>query len=330
MKRLYVWGTGVILARVLDYRINKDDIIAFIDNNEKKTEYLGKKVIRPNEIEADYDAIVVATTRTKEILEQSIELGLDITKMIFLYNNVLSQDINKNYRFIADILGDDYANTIENRYHLVRNIAKDEVIKRTRDLSMMPMYKEDYVRIKTLELVADEIYERDIHGEVAELGVFKGDFSACINRIFPDRTLYLFDTFDGFEADEASRAKDAGKCNDAFINAFKDVNVENVLRKMMYPDKVEVRKGYFPKTADGLEKQYAFVSLDVDFEDTTLSGLEYFYPRLAVGGYIFIHDYNYGYFDCIKTAIERFEQKNDVHLCKVPISDAIGTLIITK
>lgn len=120
-----------------------------------------------------------------------------------------------------------------------------------------------------------------------------------------------------------------GSCGDAFIRVFKNVNVERVLEKMEYSENIIVRQGFSEK-AKGLEEQFAFVSLDADFEETTVNGLEYFYPRLMKGGYIFIHDYNYGYFDCIKKAIERFENDNNIRLCKVPIADAIGTVVIVK
>ena len=330
MKQVYVWGTGVILARILGRWVDLEEIIAFVDNDEKRKEYLGKKVITPRDIKEDYDAVIVANSHTQEILAQSIELGLNIKKMIFLYNNITLTDINEDYSFISEILGMDYAKSVKERYQLVRNIAKDEVIIRKRDLSNMPMYEEDYVRIKTLELVADEIYERKIEGATAELGVFRGEFARCINSIFFDRNLYLFDTFEGFEDLEANNEKNNGSCNDAFINAFKQVKVDDVLKKMEYPQNVIVKQGVFPETAERLEETFAFVSLDADFEETTLSGLNFFYPRLAKGGYIFIHDYNYGYFDCIKKAVARYERENKVNLCKMPIPDAIGTLVITK
>lgn len=57
----------------------------------------------------------------------------------------------------------------------------------------------DNFRLSSLELVANEIYKNNIKGNVAELGVFRGDFAKFINLSFPDRKLYLFDTFEGFD-----------------------------------------------------------------------------------------------------------------------------------
>lgn len=41
-----------------------------------------------------------------------------------------------------------------------------------------------------------------IEGSVAEAGVYQGNFSAVINKCFPTRKLYLFDTFEGFDSKE--------------------------------------------------------------------------------------------------------------------------------
>src|SRR6266540_1215034 len=57
----------------------------------------------------------------------------------------------------------------------------------------------DYIRLSTLELISFEIKKRNLKGNVAELGVYKGKFAKHINKFFPERKLYLFDTFEGFD-----------------------------------------------------------------------------------------------------------------------------------
>ena len=44
-------------------------------------------------------------------------------------------------------------------------------------------------------------------GECAEAGVFEGDFAKWINQYFPDRKLYLFDTFEGFDMRDIEKEK---------------------------------------------------------------------------------------------------------------------------
>ena len=67
----------------------------------------------------------------------------------------------------------------------------------------------------------------------------------------------------------------------------------------------------------------------MDFEESIYSCIEYFYPRLNEGGYIFVHDYNDSLAG-VEAAIDKYERENDMILCKVPICDAHGTLVITK
>src|SRR4051812_35726084 len=60
----------------------------------------------------------------------------------------------------------------------------------------------DYIRLSTLELVSFEINKNIPGGSVAELGVYKGKFARFINQYFPQRSLFLFDTFEGFDKND--------------------------------------------------------------------------------------------------------------------------------
>lgn len=67
---------------------------------------------------------------------------------------------------------------------------------------MADKYELDYMRYRTFEMCAKELNKSAIIGAVAEFGVFKGDFATLINRSFPDRKLYLYDSFEGFKENE--------------------------------------------------------------------------------------------------------------------------------
>jgi len=54
-------------------------------------------------------------------------------------------------------------------------------------------------RIVFLEKLGEVFSEQGVLGCVAECGVFQGEFALEINRVFPDKKLYLFDTFSGFD-----------------------------------------------------------------------------------------------------------------------------------
>jgi len=184
----------------------------------------------------------------------------------------------------------------------------------------------DFGRNSTLELVAREISDHNVEGAVAELGVYRGNFAKVINKAFPERKLYLFDTFEGFDSNELKGDKEMGFSTEDF--AFTDTNVEIVMKKMTFPENIIVKKGFFPETAKDVDERFAFVSIDVDLYDPILAGLKFFYERLNDGGYIFVHDYQCSHYLGVKVAVHEFCKENNIPF--VPISDVSGTVVIAK
>lgn len=114
------------------------------------------------------------------------------------------------------------------------------------------------------------------------------------------------------------------------LHDFGNTREADVLARMPFEEKVVIRKGFFPETAQGLEKErYAVVSLDVDLYAPTFAGLEYFYPKLNEGGAIVLHDYNSLRFDGVRRAVADYERKYG-RLDLIPLSDLHGTAIIVK
>jgi O-methyltransferase len=185
--------------------------------------------------------------------------------------------------------------------------------------------KFDYVRLSTFELIAWEINKNKIEGNVAELGVYKGEFAKYINEAFPEKKMYLFDTFKGFNSADI---KNENKKYKSKFNDFSNTSIQTVLDKMKFPNNCIVKQGYFPDSLDNLEERFCFVSLDADLFDPIYSGLKYFYPRLSQGGYIFIHDYNNDNYPGAKDAVLTFCRENNVPF--VPICDGWGSVIISK
>jgi O-methyltransferase len=176
-----------------------------------------------------------------------------------------------------------------------------------------------------LALIAEEINDKQIKGCIAELGVYKGDFAKKINEHFPDKTLYLFDTFKGFDKRDLDTEKNFS--NVARENDFTNKSIELVLRRMKYPDNCIIKKGWFPETAENINARFAFVSIDADLFEPIYQGLLYFYERLEKGGYIFVHDYN-GKLYGAKAAVKKFSEEYNVPY--VPISDLCGSVVFSK
>lgn len=184
----------------------------------------------------------------------------------------------------------------------------------------------DYIRLSSLELIADEIYSNNVSGSVCELGVYQGDFAKYINLAFKDRKLYLFDTFKGFDSKDI-QIELKNKYSTVEEN-FSDTHMDLVLKKMKYPQNCVIKKGYFPESAAKLEDEFAFVNIDVDLYNPTYEGLKYFYPRLSKKGYIFVHDYNNDMYMGVKQAVKQFCKENDITF--FPLSDCCGSAIIIK
>nr|WP_302583928.1 TylF/MycF/NovP-related O-methyltransferase [uncultured Schaedlerella sp.] len=160
--------------------------------------------------------------------------------------------------------------------------------------------------------------------------MFQGSFASHINEFFYDRKLYLFDTFEGFPDKYMNLDKERGYTyKGRNPELYKDTSVDVVLSKMKYKENVLIRKGFFPDTLQGLEEEFCFVSLDMDLYVPLKAGLEYFYPRLLRGGYIFIHDCNIGHDDYkgARIALLEFIEKENIGYVMLPDN---CTAVITK
>lgn len=176
-------------------------------------------------------------------------------------------------------------------------------------------------RMSTLRLCCDNLKERNVQGALAEVGVYKGEFSKYLNKYFPDRKLFLFDTFQGMDECEEVRLVTNGK-------SFMDTSVNTVLSKMVNKDNVIIKKGYFPATAIDIDETFALVSLDTDLYDSILAGLEFFWPRMSPGGYIFVHDFGVYTWGGVRKAVIEFCDIYSINY--VPISDVCGSVVLVK
>lgn len=196
-----------------------------------------------------------------------------------------------------------------------------------RFLLLRDLYHYFDIRSATYFCMADRLLKKKVPGDVAELGVYKGDTAWKLNLLFPDRTLYLFDTFAGFDTRDIAEEERSGYSR-AQAGDFADTSVEAVLSRLPHPEQAIVRKGFFPETAKGLEAaRYCLVSLDADLYAPLLAGLEYFYPRLNPGGMICLHDYGNPRFGGAKQAVEDYEAAHGP-LCLVPLCDLHGSAVI--
>ena len=342
MQNVYIWGNGNIASNFLSKAKLQPNIQITTCVVSHKTEacsyFHSLPIIEPNQIKnEDFDYLIVASSYTDEILSSLIcnTIIQDKQKIIILHETPGSKALGFNALSLGKI--------ISNLYDFMYDIFNLRTISIWRNGSDFNrndvLWKsnngivdgKDYIRINTFDLVANQINQENIVGSVAELGVFRGDFAKYINMKFPNRPLYLFDTFSGFDEREVLNDVQAGNINSDFAENFTATSVEMVLSKMVTPNSCIIRKGLFPNSLiqDDYKQKFAFVSIDVDFENSIYEGLKFFYPRLSEGGFIFLHDYNHLFLHGVKKGVEKYEKKYG-KIIKIPISDEAGSIIITK
>ncbi len=195
--------------------------------------------------------------------------------------------------------------------------------------SIVPGYVDLSLRSRKAALagIAQIIKEHGISGATAELGVYRGDFAKVINVEFSDRTLYLFDTFEGFPEVDLMAERNNGRLKNE-VGRLANTSIDYVMGKMKNPEKCVIKQGYFPETTKGLENEsFAFVNIDTDLYPSIKAGLEFFWARLSVGGYILVHDYFSNSYTGARQAIEEFSKQNAVGYS--PIGD-MHSVIFTK
>lgn len=198
------------------------------------------------------------------------------------------------------------------------------IAKKLKKEKIIREFVEIYVksRIVFLEKLGETWAENPIEGSVAEGGVFQGEFAREINRVFPHKKLYLFDTFTGFDDKDVTveQEHNYSEYSEGHLSATSE---ELVLSKLPYPEKAVIRKGYFPETATGINEKFCFVNLDFDLYKPTLAGLEFFYPKMSAGGIILVHDYFSEGYKGVKQAVSEFN-KTEGGIKLFPIGDGIS------
>ena len=177
-------------------------------------------------------------------------------------------------------------------------------------------------------------------GNVAEAGVWKGDFAKELNKVFKNRKLYLFDTFEGFaEKDvtgdpaefmptQSDPETDLGLSKTFYEKKkFSDTSVEYVLNRMENKDNVIIKKGWFPESAKGITDHFLFVNLDMDLYKPIRAGLEFFAPLMVEDGVILVHDYFNSHCNGVKVAVDEWLDKNPCYRA-VPIGGDVSILIV--
>ena len=276
------------------------------------------------------DKVIVfgATTSAMYVYEKIV---IDYDIIAFADNDVKKQNTQLMGKPVIP------PNTIENyeiNQIIIVSLSSANVIKKQLIDMGIPEYKinisyiENSINARKQFLIdfSKIVYQRDLEGSVAEAGVFQGEYAKYINKAFPDRKLYLFDTFEGFDKKDTDIEKING-FSDAQEGYLNITSQDIVMQKMQYPKNCVIKKGYFPESANGIDDKFVFVNLDLDLYMPTKNGLRYFYEKMTKGGIIIIHDYfSDGYYG-VNKAVDEFIDEYNGEIYSFPIGDGISIAI---
>jgi hypothetical protein len=158
-------------------------------------------------------------------------------------------------------------------------------------------------RGKSFRLYNELVKTRDVCGAIAEVGVYRGRTAKLMNMTFPDKVLYLYDTFTGIK--KSSSEVDIHKDGD-FCNTSKDEVI-----KFIDGDNIYIHEGIFPDTFVESNSNFSFVHSDTDTYFGTKTSLDVFALIINKGGIMVIDDYNWRKCPGVTKAVNEFiETKN--------------------
>jgi O-methyltransferase len=187
-----------------------------------------------------------------------------------------------------------------------------------------------------------------ISGDLVECGVWRGgSMMAAAGQLLrlkaADRTLHLFDTFEGMPPPTEHDVDSQGTAATRLFGAngrdpaqgelpWLAASVEQVREAMTLtgypPERVRLIKG---RTEDTLPaaapESIALLRLDTDWYESTRHELRHLYPRIVRGGVLLIDDY--GYWQGSRKAVDEYLREHDVRilLCRV---DDCGRIAVVQ
>lgn len=164
---------------------------------------------------------------------------------------------------------------------------------------------------------------RRIGGDTAECGAFMGLGSHLICMASRDsggeaRRHLIFDSFEGLSEPSGNDGTYWTKGD----LAYDEVRIRANLAEF---DFVTYLKGWIPERfAEVAERRFSFVHIDVDLAEPTRHSLEFFFPRLEVGGVIIVDDYGFASCPGVTAAVDDFIARNpDASLVQSPVGGGI-------
>jgi O-methyltransferase len=185
---------------------------------------------------------------------------------------------------------------------------------------VQPYTKSSRERLLAMAKACQRIDADKIAGDIVECGIWRGGNIILARMLCPERTCWLFDTFEGmagrskWDINRSGIAVGAGKSAvsiDEVVDNFKVTNTYDF-------DKLQFVKGKVEDTLlrdENLPEQIALLRLDTDWYHSTKIELQKLWPRLRPGGILIIDDYGH-WLGCRK-AVDEFFKRSSVKFQRI-------------
>lgn len=174
-------------------------------------------------------------------------------------------------------------------------------------------------RLDHLENCIVQVLDQKIPGDFIETGVWRGGatiFMRAALKVYDDfqRIVWVADSFQGLpkpnHRDYPNDFYSKLWTEDCLAISLDEVK-ENFKKYDLLDEQVKFLPGWFKDTLPQAHiEKLSLLRLDGDMYESTMNGLHYLYPKLSVGGYVIIDDYEA--LDSCKKAVEDFRKRNEI------------------
>jgi len=177
-------------------------------------------------------------------------------------------------------------------------------------------------RLDNVQSLCEDVLRANVPGDLIETGVWRGGVTIFMRGLLKaygvtDRLVWVADSFAGFPSteQEGASSKSFSSPELAGLRGYQHASLpehvaasvelvsagttyeevrERFARYGLLDDQVKFLPGWFRDTLPSAPiERLALLRLDGDLYDSTFDALRALYPRLSVGGYVIVDDYNW-------------------------------------
>jgi O-methyltransferase len=183
-----------------------------------------------------------------------------------------------------------------------------------------PIAHLDSTRVFDRGFVLDQLLYlcRNIAGATVECGVYQGaaSFLMCNRADRGQKKHYVFDSFEGL-------SKPLSYDGSYWKDGDMSVPIEKVREALQNFNFIHFFKGWIPHRFSEVDgEKFSFVHVDVDLFQPTFDSIQFFYPRMEVGGILLFDDYGFNTCPGAKLAIDTFMENKPEPVIHLPTGQA--------